>query len=42
MGRALAVSKLESIKSKVQNLTQNIKTESKVVESAVASMLKKH
>ena len=42
MGRALAVSKLESVKSKVQALTQNIKSETKEIEGAVASMLKKH
>ena len=42
MGRALAVSKLESVKSKVQSLTQNIKSEASVIESAVTSMLKKH
>ena len=42
MGRALAVSKLESVKSKVQSLTQNIKNESKEIEGAVKNMLKKH
>ena len=42
MGRALAVSKLESLKSKVQSLTQNIKKESVEIQGAVAAMLKKH
>ena len=42
MGRALAVSKLESVKAKVQSLTQNIKSEAKEIEGAVANMLHKH
>ena len=42
MGRALAISKLESIKSSVNSLEKNIADESESVKTSVNEMLKKH
>ena len=42
MGRALAVSKLESIKEAVGSLSKNIKQEANTIDSSMDSMLKKH
>ena len=42
MGRALAISKLESIKSSNNTLAQNLENEASSVTSSVDEMLKKH
>ena len=42
MGRALALSKLETIKDEVKTLDINIKTESEGVSNQMESMLSKH
>ena len=42
MGRALAVTKLQSIKSAVGSLVQNIKDEAKTIDDSVDAMLQKH
>ena len=42
MGRALALSKLESIKDEVKNLDANIKAESDGVTNQMEAMLSKH
>ena len=42
MGRALALSKLESIKADINSLEKNLADESAVVKQTVAEMLQKH
>merc|ERR1711934_1091343 len=42
MGRALAISKLESIKSSVSSLQKNLADEAATVGGSVDEMLKKH
>ena len=42
MGRALAVSKLESIKSSIGELEKNINTEAGSINTTVKEMLNKH
>lgn len=42
MGRALAISKLESIKADIGSLEKNLSDESAVVKQTVAEMLQKH
>ena len=42
MGRALAVSKLESIKNSVNGLEQNLAEEANTVKTSVQEMLQKH
>lgn len=42
MGRALAISKLESIKADIGSLEKNIEDESETVKQSVDEMLKKH
>ena len=42
MGRALAISKLESIKQSVNGLEKNLASEAETVQTSVAEMLKKH
>ena len=42
MGRALAISKLESIKADISSLEKNLSDESAVVKQTVTEMLQKH
>ena len=42
MGRALAISKLESIKTAVASLEKNLVDEAETVQTSVDEMLKKH
>ena len=42
MGRALAVSKLSEIKSTMTKLNQDIKTQGKLVQDEIKTMLDKH
>ena len=42
MGRALAISKLESIKQAINTLAQNFKTEGKALTDQANQMLEKH
>ena len=42
MGRALAVSKLQSIKAAVNNLSVNFKKEAEAIDSGLDSMLERH
>ena len=42
MGRALAISKLESINSSVNSLEKNLEDEAATIKESVDEMMKKH